>query len=58
MKASQFLRRFLVLLFTIAFVGGVLQEASAQYFSFGKNRVQYKDFNWRYIQSEHFDVFY
>lgn len=32
--------------------------ASAQYFSFGKNRVQYKDFEWRYIQSEHFDVYY
>jgi len=58
MKASQFLRRFLTLLFIVAFVGGAVQEASAQYFSFGKNRVQYQDFNWRYIQSEHFDVFY
>lgn len=58
MKASQFLRRFLTLLFIMAFVGGAVQEASAQYFSFGKNRVQYQDFDWRYIQSEHFDVFY
>jgi Tol biopolymer transport system component len=32
--------------------------AQAQYFSFGKNRVQYKDFDWRFIQSEHFDVYY
>lgn len=58
MKASQFLRRFLVLMFLTAFIGGMIQEAKAQYFSFGKNRVQYKDFEWRYIQSEHFDVYY
>jgi len=30
----------------------------AQYFNFGKNRVQYNQFEWRYIQSEHFDVHY
>ncbi len=35
-----------------------VNEAYAQYFSFGKNRVQYKNFNWRYIQSKHFDVYY
>ncbi|MDX1638281.1 MAG: hypothetical protein R3281_09940 [Balneolaceae bacterium] len=38
------------------FVGAELSVA--QYFSFGKNRVQYNSFNWRYIQSEHFDVHY
>lgn len=31
---------------------------NAQYFSFGKNRVQYEDFEWRFIQSKHFDVYY
>lgn len=36
----------------------VLPEASAQYYSFGKNRVQYEDFEWRFIQSKHFDVYY
>ena len=25
---------------------------------FGQNKVQYKDFDWRYIQSEHFDVYF
>jgi len=30
---------------------------SAQ-FSFGKNRVQYNNFDWRYIQSDHFDIYY
>ena len=27
-------------------------------FSFGKNKVQYHDFDWKYIESEHFKVFY
>ena len=30
--------------------------ASSQ--TFGKNKVQYKDFSWKYLQSKHFDVFY
>lgn len=28
----------------------------AQYF--GKNKVQYSDFKWKYIQSEHFDIYF
>jgi Tol biopolymer transport system component len=32
--------------------------ALAQDAVFGKNKVQYKDFQWSYIQSEHFDVYY
>jgi len=28
------------------------------YSQFGKNKIQYKNFNWHYIQSKHFDVFY
>lgn len=31
---------------------------NAQYFSFGKNRVQYQNFEWRFIQSKHFDIYY
>lgn len=34
------------------------EVAHAQYFGFGKNRVQYSQFEWRFIQSEHFDVYY
>jgi len=34
------------------------EPAHAQYFSFGKNKVQYTTFNWKYIQSEHFDVYF
>ena len=58
MKLSQHFRQFLIVLFLTVFVGGMVQEAQAQYFSFGKNRVQYNDFDWRYVQSEHFDIYY
>ena len=26
--------------------------------SFGQNKVQYKDFDWNYIQTSHFDIYY
>lgn len=45
-----------VLLAAIVFMAGT--PALAQYYSFGKNRVVYEDFEWRYIQSKHFDVYY
>ena len=32
--------------------------ASAQYFAFGKNRVQYREADWRALQTAHFDVYY
>ncbi|ACF15077.1 WD40 domain protein beta Propeller [Chloroherpeton thalassium ATCC 35110] len=50
------------LLFSVVFfllAGVLLPEPSfAQYFSFGKNKVQYTTFDWKYIQSEHFDVYF
>ena len=33
-------------------------DSQAQYFRFGKNKVQYQDLEWSYIQSTHFDIFY
>ena len=32
--------------------------ARAQYFGYGKNRVQYASHDWQVLESEHFDVFY
>ncbi|SMO54514.1 peptidase MA family metallohydrolase [Gracilimonas mengyeensis] len=46
---------FLIFAFLLSFTA---QQAFAQYYSFGKNRVQYEDFEWRYIQTTHFDVYY
>jgi Tol biopolymer transport system component len=33
-------------------------DAQAQYFRFGKNKVQYQTLDWHYLQSDHFDVYY
>ncbi len=49
------LRRFAYLALVVLFSATM---ADAQYFSFGKNRVQYENHDWRYIQSEHFDVYF
>ena len=45
--------RIAVLALAFAAIG---HPATAQYF--GKNKVQYKDFRWSYIQSSHFDVYF
>ncbi|MBE0643639.1 MAG: PD40 domain-containing protein [Bacteroidetes bacterium] len=45
-----------VLLFAVFAICAANTPASAQYF--GKNKVQYTDFDWYFIQSEHFDVYY
>lgn len=51
--------RSLVLFLAFSFcLGPFLNEIHAQYFAFGKNRVQYTQFDWRFIQSDHFDVYY
>lgn len=33
-------------------------EASAQFFYFGRNKVQYTDFEWHVLKTEHFDIYY
>ncbi|MEM1043537.1 MAG: BamA/TamA family outer membrane protein [Bacteroidota bacterium] len=38
--------------------GGWPGVAEAQYFRFGKNKVQYENLDWQYLQSTHFDIFY
>jgi len=32
--------------------------AAGQYIRFGKNKVNYREFDWRVLQSEHFDLYY
>jgi Tol biopolymer transport system component len=43
-------------LFFILILFGVFSLNS--YAQFGKNKVQYKDFTWYYIQTDHFDVYF
>jgi len=40
----------------IAFV--VPASAQTELSQFGKNRVQYKNFNWRYYSSDNFDIYF
>jgi len=48
------------ILFFAALIVFFQQTAYSQFtqFNFGKNRVQYKDFEWSYISSPNFDVFF
>ena len=48
------------LLSTLLFVTATLplNFATAQYYRFGQNRVQYQEQDWKFIQTAHFDVFF
>ncbi|MEJ2545268.1 MAG: peptidase MA family metallohydrolase, partial [Calditrichaceae bacterium] len=48
------LRLDILLIFILLFI--LASSLPAQYF--GQNKVQYKDFKWHYIRSEHFDVYF
>lgn len=49
------IKNILLAIISVLFLSDV---AFAQYYSFGKNRVQYTEYNWRFIQTEHFDIYY
>ena len=48
------------LLLALASVGllSIPAFATAQYYAFGKNKVQYESFNWKSLKGEHVEVFY
>lgn len=35
-----------------------VQSASAQFYYFGRNKVQYTEFDWKVLRTEHFDIYY
>lgn len=48
---------FLLVLLTLVFIPA--GEAMAQFgYHFGRNKVQYEDFEWRVMKTEHFDIYY
>ena len=49
------MKRFLVVM---ALALSIFAQVQAQNAAFGKNKVQYKNFEWRFIQTSHFDVYY
>ena len=48
--------KFLMALFVVLLLSAHAAVAQTQYF--GQNKIQYENFDWRYIQSEHFDVYF
>ncbi|MDH3290685.1 MAG: peptidase S9 [Gemmatimonadota bacterium] len=46
----------LAALATLLGLGGAVQTAEAQYF--GRNKVQYEDFDFKIVKTEHFDIYY
>lgn len=46
------------LLFIIITAITAFPEVSVAQFQFGQNKVQYNYYNWKYIQSEHFDLYF
>ena len=51
------MKRSTVLLLTLLLVGAT-GSVFAQQTMFGKNKVQYREFQWKYIQSPHFDIYF
>jgi Tol biopolymer transport system component len=57
MKQRCFGFSLVALIIGLTFSANV-ELVKAQGFGFGKNRVQYAEFDWRFIRSDHFDVYY
>ncbi len=56
----RYLHKFSVLFLISVFSGLTFAEyaLAQQDFVFGKNRVQYEAFDWRFIETEHFNIYY
>jgi len=54
-KYSKF---FVFLITTFLLSTALAEHLYAQFFFFGKNRVQYDQFDWRFIETDHFDIYY
>lgn len=47
-------RSYLLYILSLLF----LQSVSAQFYYFGRNKVQYTEFDWHVLKTEHFDIYY
>lgn len=52
------LRNWLLLSSAVVFSAIIAAPAHAQYQYFGRNKVQYEDFDWHILKTEHFDIYY
>lgn len=39
-------------------VTATVSDSSAQYYQFGRNKIQYENFEWNVLRTDHFDVYY
>jgi Tol biopolymer transport system component len=59
MATSESIHRFLsACIATCALLISFLFNAPESQAQFGKNKVQYRTFDWKYIQSDHFDIYF
>lgn len=58
MYFTNSIRRGVVFAIVTLIACASISEADAQYFRFGKNKVQYGAHEWQFVQSKHFDVYY
>ena len=54
-RKNQRLTRFIIGLLLLILIS---ITATTSYAQFGKNKVQYEKFTWKYIQSTHYDIYY
>ena len=52
---KKFIKRFITVAFVACALAGMAQSQNS---SFGKNKVQYKYFDWEFIQTDHFDIYF
>jgi Tol biopolymer transport system component len=52
------MRAVRVFMCVLLFLGTITTQAQQSRETFGKNRIQYKNFEWKYLSSENFDVYY
>ncbi|MDH3269071.1 MAG: hypothetical protein OEM46_09490, partial [Ignavibacteria bacterium] len=45
-----------LILFVLAFLFN--DFTLAQFFYFGRNKIQYEEFDWKILRTEHFDIYY
>jgi hypothetical protein len=50
------MRRWILPYFLLSFL--FAESASAQFYYFGRNKVQYTNFDWHVLRTEHFDIYY
>ncbi len=54
--SKEFLR--ILAAFTLVLITGTSLTAQYGYYYFGRNKIQYQDFEWQVLETEHFNIYY